>query len=109
MLVILGAVVEPETVIEVTPVAFKSDRVAAALAETVTLSIDDKVGEMIDPLARVALKESAPAPPVKTSEELSVCAPVELRAPSKESAPDLPVKVFALVVSDLWQVRNFSI
>ena len=72
MFVMLGAAVELETLTEVTPVEFKRDRVAAAVDVTVTDSMEDMVGVTIEAFANVAFKESAPAPPAKTSVVFSV-------------------------------------
>ena len=74
MFVMLGAAVELETLIEVTPVEFNSDKVAVPdeVEVTVTDSIEDNVGVTIDAFTKDAFNVSLPAPPVKTSEVLSV-------------------------------------
>lgn len=75
MFVMLGAVVELETLTEVTPVEFKRDRVAVPVPTvevTVTDSTEDIVGVTIEAFANVAFKESVPAPPAKTSVVFSV-------------------------------------
>lgn len=53
----------------------------------------------------VKFKVSMPDPPLIVSLEPRVCAPVEVKAPSKKSLPAVPAKLFAPVVSG--QVKHW--
>ena len=70
--------------------------------EIIKVSTAVKVGETVPPVI-AADKISVPAAPFRLSNEFKVAvAPAEPpKEPSKVSAPDLPVKLFRPVVSDL--------
>ena len=96
----VAAVVEPVTSMEVTAAALARDKVPVFDEVTTSFSILDRVGAYVAVPDIVMYAVSVPAPPDKTSDEPSVCRPVALKAPSKMSLPDLPVKLSALVVSE---------
>ena len=73
-------------------------RVATAVVSVIVrFSIAVNVGVIVPPV-NVAVRVSVPPAPLSTSEEPRVCA-AETKEPSNESAPAVPVKGFALVVS----------
>ncbi len=77
----------------------RSKVAAAVVSVIVRFSIAVNVGVIVPPVNE-AVRVSVPPAPLSVSEEPRVCA-AETREPSNESAPAVPVNVFALVVSDL--------
>ena len=96
-------VVTPAMLTSSTPVALARPRVAAAVALTFTTSIPVMEVGVTDAV-KAALRISSPVPPARRSRVLRVCTPEVVRAPSKESSPVVPVKLFALVVSGRIQI-----
>ena len=75
-------------------------RVATAVVSVIVrFSIAVNVGVIVPPV-NVAVRVSVPPAPLSASADPRVCT-AEIREPSNESAPAVPVNVFALVVSDL--------
>ena len=85
--------VEPSKETDVALAAFANVTATFSTPETlVKLMVETAAGV-------VKFKVSMPDPPLIVSLEPRVCAPVEVKAPSKKSLPAVPAKLFAPVVS----------